>query len=50
VINLVVNHAIRRGPGVLMNVSMWKHRALKSQIFLCGKDYYSNTIIITALT
>jgi len=30
VINLVVNLLIRRGPGVLMNVSVWEHCALNN--------------------
>ena len=33
VINLVVSLPIRRGPGVFMNVSVWEHCALNSQIF-----------------
>jgi len=37
VIILVVSVHIRGGPGVLMNVSVWEHRALYNQIFLCGK-------------
>jgi len=32
-INLVVSHPIRRGPGVLMNVSVREHRALNNQAF-----------------
>jgi len=48
VINLVVSLPIRRGPGVLMNVSVWEYRALNNQIY-CGKIYYSNTIIINIL-
>jgi len=49
VINLVVSLPVRRGPGVLMNVSVREHRALKNQSFCCGKGYYTNTIIITIL-
>ena len=30
VINLAVSLPIRRGPGVLMNVSVWEHRALNN--------------------
>jgi len=33
VINLVVSLPIRRGSGVLMNVSVQEHRALNNQIF-----------------
>jgi hypothetical protein len=49
VINLVVSLPIRRGPGVLTNVWMLEHFELRHQIFLCGKVYSSNTIIITIL-
>jgi len=49
VINLVVSLPIRRGPGVLMNVAVREHRALNNYVFLCGKVYYSSTIIITLL-
>ena len=49
VVNLVVNLATRRGPVVLMNVSVWKHGVLNKQIIRCGKIYYSNTIIIAIL-
>jgi len=49
VINLVVSLPIRRGPGVLVTVSVQEHRNLKNQIILCRKIYYSNTIIITIL-
>jgi len=33
VINLVVSVRIRRGAGVLINVSVREHRALNNQIF-----------------
>jgi hypothetical protein len=33
VINLVVSFPIRRGPGVLMDVSVWEHPALNNYIF-----------------
>jgi len=49
VINLIVNPPLRSGPGVFMNGLVPEPYALKSQIFLCGKVYYSNTIIITVL-
>jgi hypothetical protein len=48
VTNLVVCLPIRRGPGILMNVSEWEHCAF-NQIFWCGKVYYSSPIIITIL-
>ena len=49
VITLVVSLPIRRVRGVLMNVSVQGHFALNNQIFLCGKVYYFNTIIISIL-
>jgi hypothetical protein len=49
VIKLGVSLPIRRGPDVLMNVSVWQHCVLNNQIFLCNRVYYSNTIIITTL-
>ena len=49
VISLVLSLPIKRGPGVLMNVSLQEHRAVNNQIFLCGKVYYSNTVIVTVL-
>jgi hypothetical protein len=49
VINLNVSLPIRRGPGVIMNISVQEHRAINNEIFWCGKVYYSNTIIITIL-
>ena len=49
VISLVVSLPIRRGPGVLMNVSVGKHCAVNNQDFLMWHVYYSNTIIITIL-
>jgi len=49
VIKLVVSLPIRRGPGVLTNVSVWEHHALNNYIFLCDNVYYSNTTIITIL-
>jgi len=36
-INLVVSLPIRRGPGVLMNVSVWEHLALNNQFFDVAK-------------
>jgi len=33
VINLVVGLPIRKGPGLLMNVLVWKHHALNNYIF-----------------
>jgi hypothetical protein len=30
-----------------MDVAMWEHRTFDSEIFRCGKIYYSNCIIIT---
>jgi len=33
VINLVVSLPFRRGPGVLMNVSVREHRDLNNQIY-----------------
>jgi hypothetical protein len=30
-----------------MNATMWEHGTFDSQIFGCGKVYYSNSIIIT---
>jgi len=44
-----VSLPIRRGPAVLMNVSVREHHALNNYIFWCGKVYFSNTIIITIL-
>jgi len=35
--------------GKKMIVLVWEHHALNNQIFLCGKVFYSNTIIITFL-
>jgi hypothetical protein len=49
VIHPVVNLPIRRGPRVLMNVSVREHGALKNQVFGRGKFYYSTPIIITIL-
>jgi len=34
VMNLVVSLPIRRGPGVLLNVSVGEHRALKTRFFM----------------
>ena len=48
-INLFVSLPIRRGPGVLMNVSVGEYHALKTRFFFCDKVYFSNTIIITVL-
>ena len=48
-IKLVVSLPIKGGPGVLMNVLAQERHALHNQIFLCGKVYYPNTIIITIL-
>jgi hypothetical protein len=30
-----------------MNVAMWEHCTFDNKIFICGKVYYSNSIIIT---
>ena len=49
VVNLVVSLAIRRGPGVFVNVPVREHRALKHQIFRCSEVNLSNSIIITIL-
>jgi len=49
VINLVLSLPIKRSPAVLVNVSVREHRALNNLIFLCGKVYYSKSIIITIL-
>jgi hypothetical protein len=43
VINLVVGLPIRKGPCVLMNVSVWEHRAL-NYIF-----YAANFTVLTPL-
>jgi hypothetical protein len=40
---------IRRGPGVLTNVSVRGYRAFNTQILWYVKIYYSNTIIVTIL-
>jgi hypothetical protein len=45
VINLVASIPYRSDPGVFMDVSVLEHRAL-NYIFLTGKVYYFNTIII----
>ena len=37
VINLAVSLPIRRGPGILMNVSVWEYYALNNQIFDAAK-------------
>ena len=37
VVNLFVSLPIRRGPGVLMNVSVQEHHALNNQIFYVAK-------------
>jgi hypothetical protein len=34
VIGLVLSLPTRRGAGVIMNVSVWKHRSVKKYIFL----------------
>ena len=47
VISLFMILPIRRGPGVLVKVSVQKHRPLKNQIICRGKIYYFNTIINT---
>jgi hypothetical protein len=39
VIYLVMSLPIRRGPGVIMNVSVLEHRAFNNYIFGCGKVY-----------
>jgi len=33
-INLVVTLPIRRGPGLLMNVSVWEHRDFKTKFLM----------------
>jgi len=33
VINLIVSLPMRKGPGVVMNVSAWEHQAYNNQIF-----------------
>jgi len=45
---MVVILPIKRGSGVLTNVSVWEHRALNNYIFYVQISY-SNTIIITIL-
>jgi hypothetical protein len=47
VIDLVVSLPVRRGPSVLMNVSVREHLALNNQFFDVAK--FTNTIIITIL-
>jgi hypothetical protein len=47
--NQVVTLSVRRGPDVLMNVSMREQRALSNYILQCGKVYYSNIIIVKIL-
>jgi len=37
VTNLAVSLPIRRGPGVLMNVSVWEHRAPTNKFFDVAK-------------
>jgi hypothetical protein len=43
-VNLVVSLSIKRCPSAFMNVGTLK---FDSQIFGCGKVYYSNSIIVT---
>jgi hypothetical protein len=46
IFNLIVSLSIRRKIK-LMDVTIWEHSTFDSQIFGCGKVYYSNSIIIT---
>jgi hypothetical protein len=44
--DLIVHFTVRRSPSVYVNVAMWEHFTLKSEVLLCAKDYYSNPNII----
>jgi hypothetical protein len=48
-VNVIVGFLTRRRPCIFMDVAMWEHRTLDSEVFRCGKVHYSNSTVITKL-